>query len=281
MAQALENREATSLVTIPADFSRKIAGGRPASIQAVHDGRRSNAAQVVDARISEILSRYAIELGIETERLLTISERHWFNPNLDHKWTTIPSLVGILTLIMTMSFSSLSLSREKEMGTYEQLLVTPFRPSEILFGKLLPCMLVGLLSSHVIIVCGHYFYGVPFRGSYLLLLGSIILFTFSIVGFGLMISTIARTQQQAILGAFMFMVPAIALSGFAAPFENMPWWLQKAMWLNPMKHAVIIFKGLFLKAPPLSMVLDNAWPLAVIGTVTLLAAWVVFRRTTS
>jgi ABC-2 type transport system permease protein len=233
---------------------------------------------VVDARLSEVLAAYAVDIGIQAQGRLTISERHWFNPNLDHKWTTIPSLVGILTLIMTMSFSSLSLSREKEMGTYEQLLVTPFRPSEILFGKLLPCMLVGLLSSHVILVCGQFFYGVPFRGSYWLLLGSISLFTFSIVGFGLMISTIANTQQQAILGAFLFMVPAIALSGFAAPLENMPEWLQTATWLNPMRHAVIIFKGLFLKDMPMELVLINAWPLAVIGAGSLILAGRMFRR---
>ena len=278
MDAALERREILLAMTIPSDFSRKIIDGRGASIQIVYDGRRSNAAQVVDGYMTEIVSRYAVELGDPAATNLDVVERHWFNPNLDHLWTTIASLVAILTLIMTMSFSALSLAREKEMGTFEQLLVTPFRPYEIIAGKLSPCMLIGIFDSHLIFIFGRVLFGVPFRGAYPLLLISIILFSFSIVGFGLMISSIAHTQQQAILGAFTFMVPAIVLSGFAAPVENMPEWLEKAMWLNPMKHAVVIFKGLFLKDMPPELVLANAWPMTAIGCASLLLAGWMFRR---
>jgi ABC-2 type transport system permease protein len=278
MIEALERREILFFVTIPADFSRRIIDGRGASLGVVYDGRRSNAAQVVDGYLGEIVNRYRVELGDPSAAPLSVVERHWFNPNLDHRWTTIPSLVGILTLVMAMSFSALSLAREKEMGTFEQLLVTPFRPFEIIVGKLVPFALIGVLDSHIVFVFGQILFGVPFLGSYPVLLGAVILYSFSIVGFGLMISSIARTQQQAILGAFMFMVPAIALSGFAAPLENMPGWLERAMWLNPMRHAVIIFKGLFLKDMPADLVLANAWPLAVIGTASLLLAGWMFRR---
>jgi ABC-2 type transport system permease protein len=281
MAGALERREILSFLHIPADFSRRVAAGGGAVVEVVHDGRRSNAAQVVNGYLAEMANQYAAELGDPEAVGLKAAERHWFNPNLDHQWTTIPSLVAILTLIMSLTFSALSLSREKETGTFEQLLVTPFRPMEILVGKLVPAMAVGVLDSHLVFVLGRIIFGVPFRGDYPVFLLSVVLYSFSVVGFGLMVSSIARTQQQAILGAFMFMVPAIALSGFAAPFENMPWWLQKAMWLNPMKHAVIVFKGLFLKAPPLSVVLGNAWPMVVIGVATMLAASVMFRRSTS
>jgi ABC-2 type transport system permease protein len=233
---------------------------------------------VVDGYLAEIVNQYALELGDPAASRLLVEERHWFNSNLDNQWTTIASLVAILTLIMTLSFSALSLAREKEMGTFEQLLATPFRPAEIVLGKLIPCVLIGVLDSHLIYVFGRLIFGVPFRGSYPWLLFSIFLFSFSVVGFGLMISSIARTQQQAILGAFMFMVPAIALSGFAAPIENMPLWLERAVWLNPMRHGVVIFKGLFLKAMPPELVLANAWPLAAIGAGSLALALWMFRR---
>jgi ABC-2 type transport system permease protein len=278
MSQALDRREVLLILTIPADFSRKIASRQGAVIQAVYAGRRSNAAQVVDGYLFEIVSRYASEIGGSDGPGVTLSPRHLFNPNLDHLWTTIPSLVAILTLIMTLSFSALSIAREKEMGTFEQLLVTPLRPFEIVCGKLLPCMLIGVIDSHLIYAFGRLLFFVPFRGSYPVFLASSVIFSFSIVGFGLMISSLASTQQQGILGAFIFLVPAIALSGFAAPVENMPHWLERAMWLNPMRHAVIIFKGLFLKDMPLSLVLQNAWPLAAIGAVSLVLAGFTYNR---
>ncbi|MDR1657527.1 MAG: ABC transporter permease [Deltaproteobacteria bacterium] len=276
--KAIEEQRILLAVRIPVDFSKKIHARSGAAVQIIFDGRKSNAAQVVEGYILEVVNQYALELGDPMVKGFEIAEHHWFNPNLEYHWSTIPSLVAIITLIMTMSFSALSLAREKEMGTFEQLLVTPLIPGEILTGKLVPAMLIGIFDAHLIYGVGHLFFKVPFRGSYLLLLASIILFSFSVVGFGLMISSIAKTQQQAILGAFVFMVPAIALSGFASPFENMPAWLQKVMWLNPMKHGVIIFKGLFLKDLPLPVVLANAWPLAVIGGVTFLLSGWMFRR---
>ncbi|MDR2442763.1 MAG: ABC transporter permease [Deltaproteobacteria bacterium] len=276
--QAIDEQRIILAVHIPGDFSRKIHDRSGASLQAIYDGRKSNAAQVVDGYLAEIINNYAFELGDQTARGFEVIERHRFNPNLEFHWGTIASLVVIITLIMTMSFSALSLAREKEMGTFEQLLVTPFRPAEILIGKLFPAVLIGVFDAHIIYAVGRIFFAVPFRGSYFLLLATIILFSFSVVSFGLMISSIAKTQQQAILGAFMFMVPAIALSGFASPFENMPLWLQKVMWFNPMKHGVVLLKGIFLKDIPLDVVLANAWPLLVIGVVTILLSGWMFRR---
>jgi ABC-2 type transport system permease protein len=278
---ALEKREIIAAVFIPSDFSRKIAQKSQAELQVIFDGRKSNASQVVNSYLAVIVAQYAQSLADPTGAQIQVAQRHWFNPNLENKWSTIPSLVGILTLIMTLSLSALSLAREKEMGTFDQLLVSPLTPAEILTGKLIPSMIFGTLQAQIIVFVGWLALGVPFNGSYPLLLSGIILFSFSVVGFGLFISSLAQTQQQAILGAFMFMVPAIALSGFASPVENMPLWLQKAVWLNPMRHGVIIFKGIFLKNSSAIELFHSAWPLLLIGTVSLLFSGWFFRRSLS
>jgi ABC-2 type transport system permease protein len=275
---ALERQEILAAIQIPADFSRKIAARSPAALEVIFDGRKSNASQVVNSYLSAMVAQYVQSLGNQNGAQIEVTERHWFNPNLENKWSTIPSLVGILTLIMTLSLSALSLAREKEMGTFDQLLVSPLTPAEILAGKLVPAMIFGIFEALLIFVVGTYLLGVPFRGSFALLFGAIVLFSFSVVGFGLFISSVAMTQQQAILGAFLFMVPAIALSGFASPVENMPIWLQKAVWLNPMRHGVVIFKAIFLKDSPLREFLENAWTLFAIGTVSLLFSGWFFRR---
>ena len=276
--EALDQQKVMVAVHIPQDFSRRIDDRSGASLQAVYDGRKSNATQITNGYLSVIVNQYIQELSGGNSRRALVEERHWFNPNLDNIWATIPALVAILTLVITLSQSALSLAREKELGTFDQLLVTPYNPSEILIGKLIPAMIVGIMEALLIVVLGRLLFAVPFRGSFPLLLAAIVLFSFSIVGFGLFISTLARTQQQAILGAFMFLVPAISLSGFAAPVENMPQWLQQAVELNPMKHGLIIFKGIFLKDLPLNEVMANAWPLALIGLASLLFSGWMFRR---
>ena len=276
--EALDQQKVMVAVHIPQDFSRKIEDRSGADLQVIYDGRKSNATQIVNGYLSAIVSQYIKELSGPHLQTVQVVERHWFNPNLDSIWTTIPSLVAILTLVITLSQSSLSLAREKELGTFDQLLVTPYNPWEIIIGKLIPAMIIGILEALLIVALGRLLFDVPFRGSFSLLLAAITLFSFSIVGFGLFISSLAKTQQQAILGAFIFMVPAISLSGFAAPVENMPSWLQYAVWLNPMKHGLIIFKGIFLKNLPLNEVMLSAWPLALIGTVSLLFSGWMFRR---
>jgi ABC-2 type transport system permease protein len=277
-SRALELRRILVAVVVPRDFSRKIERGEAVSLLAVYDGRRSNAAQIANGYLQEIARGYAAELSPGSSFSVDARPRSRFNPNLDEVWTTIPSLVAILTFLTTMSISSLSLAREKELGTYEQLLATPLTPLEILAGKLAPAMAVGLFQGLLIASLGSLLFGVPFRGSPALLILGIAVFSYSVLGFGLLISTLARTQQQAILGAFLFMVPSVALSGFAAPVDNMPLWLQEAVWINPMKHGIFLFKGIFLKALPFSEAAGSLIPLLLIGTVSLALSASLFRR---
>ena len=205
--------------------------------------------------------------------------RHaWFNPNLDPKWSTVPALVAILTTLMGLMITGLSVARERELGTFDQLLVSPLSPTEILVGKSVPALLIGVLEATGMVLVGVVVIGVPFRGSVGLLYLSMVVYLAALIGVGLLVSSLARTQQQAILYSFMFMVPAMLLSGFATPVENMPEWLQAITLANPVRHFMAILKGLFLKGLPASELARMLVPLVAIASVTLTSASWLFRR---
>ena len=278
----IDRQKAMVAVHIPNDFSRKISLREQAHIQFILDGRRSNSSQIVNGYLSEIVFRYMTQLNRErgiTSSAITIIDRNWFNENLLYLWFTVPSLVVILTMLIALIVTALSVARERELGTFDQLLVSPMMPYEILIGKTVPALLVGVAEGLLIWLFAITLFDIPFTGSFVLLLMTLFVFVMSIVGTGLFVSALAKTQQQAILGVFVFMVPAITLSGYAAPVENMPLWLQKMTWWNPLLHALISVKGLFLKNMGFAELWPHTWPLLVIGTVTLsLAGWLFKRR---
>lgn len=178
-----------------------------------------------------------------------VAARVWFNPDPDPKWSTDPGLVAILTTLMGLMVTGLSVAREREIGTFDQLLVSPLSPSEILIGKSVPALVIGIAESTGMILVGVFVFGVPFRGSILLLYFSMVIYLAAIIGIGLFISSLAKTRQQANLYSFMFMVPAILLSGFASPIQNMPDGLQMVTEVNPIRHFMVIVNGAFLKKP--------------------------------
>lgn len=282
LAERIDNQDVLAAVSIPQDFSRRLTAGEQARLQVILDGRRSNAAQIVSGYISQLAVQYGRER--EKERsdarvVPVVAERNWFNDNLDYIRFTVPSLVGILSMVIALVVTALSVARERELGTFDQLLVSPLSPWEILTGKTLPAVIIGLIEGLVIWSVGVLAFRIPFTGSFALLVFTILIFIMSVVGVGLFISSLAKTQQQAILGAFVFLVPAITLSGYASPVENMPDWLQRLTWFNPLKHVLITLKGLFLKDMPFAEVWINTWPLLIIGAGTLsLSAWFFSRR---
>jgi len=205
--------------------------------------------------------------------------RNWFNPNLDFRWYTLPSLVCILTTVIGLIVTGLSVAREREMGTFEQLLVSPLHPLEILVGKALPALLVAMIEGALIVLIGVSLLQVPFNGSLPLLFASMGVFLLAIIGVGLFVSSLSMTQQQAVLGAFMFLVPATILSGFASPIENMPHWLQTISYANPLRYFMTIVRGIFLKDVPATVVWAQTWPMAIIACVTLsIATWLFKKR---
>ena len=281
IAPAIDSRSVLMVVHLGPDFSRRLEGGMPAEVQLILDGRRSNAAQIVAGYASAIMEGFDRELAA-THRTppppSVVAARVWFNPNLETTWNTVPALVAILTTLMGLVVTALSVARERELGTFEQLLVSPLDPHEIVIGKTVPSLIIGLAEGTVMVLVGIFVFRVPFQGSFALLYLAMTVFLAAVIGVGLFISSLAMTQQQGILGAFVFMVPAILLSGFATPIENMPEWLQTLTLANPLRYYVTIIKGLFLKGMPATMVLQLLWPLALIAVVTLSGASWLFRH---
>ena len=277
----IERRDVDAALHIGPRFAADMRHAPPARVMLVLDGRRSNTAQILSSYIQTILLDYAAEWGAAhgySPPPATIVARALFNPNMESRWVIVPGLAGVLTMVVALVVTALSVARERELGTFEQLLVTPLRPMEILIGKTVPALIIGLGEATVIVGAALLWFKVPLTGSVLLLYAAIVTFLLAIIGFGLFISSLAQTQQQAIVGAFLFLVPAITLSGFATPIENMPAWVQAVTEINPLRHMMVILRGVFLKAMPVSVALDSLWPIAAIATVTLVGATWFFRR---
>ncbi len=185
----------------------------------------------------------------------------------------------MITLVVTLIVTALSVAREREQGTFDQTLVAPFRAGEILLGKAIPGFTIGLLEASLILLVAIVVFQVPFRGSLVTLYAGLALFLLAAIGVGLMISSLAVTQQQGLLGTFLFMVPAVILSGFATPIANMPRFLQHVTLINPLRYFLVILRGVFLEGAPFGELVDQLWPMAVIGAVNLaMAAWLFRKR---
>jgi ABC-2 type transport system permease protein len=281
IARAIDSRGVVLVVQIREDFSRNLAAGRPATVQLILDGRSANAAQILAGYAEQIINRYNAEMAQTRSAPLPTTElaaRVWFNPNLDALWSTVPALVAILVALEGLMITGLSVARERELGTFEQLLVSPLSPGEIIIGKTVPAFLIGIAEGTLMVTVAVFFFRIPLTGSVTLLYASMSVYLLAVIGVGLFISSLARTQQQAILGTFSFMVPMMLLSGFASPVENMPDWLQAVTMANPARHFIVIVKGVFLKAMPAEDVLNSLWPLVGIGLATLSASTWLFRR---
>jgi ABC-2 type transport system permease protein len=281
IAPFIDNQKGIMVLSIDEQFSRNLDAGKSADIQLILDGRRSNAAQIVTGYTTGIIDQFNKDFikkqGIVKESV-QLFPRVWYNPNLLYYWYNVPCLVAILCMLVGLIVTSLSVARERELGTFDQLLVSPLLPFEILMGKMIPGIIIGILEGTLILAVGVFLFQVPFTGSILTLWFSLFIFVCCIVGVGLFISSLCSTQQQAILGTFVFMGPSVLLSGFATPIENMPNWLQPFTYIIPLRYMLIISKGIFLKAMPLNIVLNNVWPMLLISFFTLSGASFLFRR---
>ena len=278
--EALDSKDVAVVLHIPQTFSADLLAKRPAPVQLLVDARRSNTALMAQGYAGDIAATYAQELAPGHTPLVVVTH-DWFNPTLESTWFILPGLVCVLSLIMTLLISALSLSRERELGTFEQLLVTPLRPAEILVGKAVPGIVVGLIDANIVIAAALLWFRLPFHGNLLLMEAMLVLFMLSGVGIGLALSSFANTQQQAMLGVFICASPLIILSGYAAPVENMPPFVQFIGQADPVRYILIAARGLFLQDMPVSVVLQQAWPMAVIAAVAMAIASVAVRRAVS
>lgn len=279
--EVIDTQKVLMVIHIDEQFSRNLYALKPANVQLILDGRKSNSAQIVEGYATGVIEQFNQDFAKDKNLSplpVALISRNWFNPNLLYYWFNVPNLVGVLTMVITFIVTALTVARERELGTFDQLLVSPMQPFEILLGKTIPAILISLIEATFIILVAIFLIQVPFRGSLFSLYFSLLVFTSSIVGIGLFVSSISKTQQQAILGSFLFISPSLLLSGYATPIENMPKWLQNIDCINPLRYFLIIVKGVFLKNMPASMVLSYTWPIAIIAFFTFTGAYLFFKR---
>ncbi len=281
IAPLVDAKGALLVIHVGPQFGRKLLSGDPAPLQVIVDGRNSNTAAVAVNYVRTIVNGFNAQWRERRDLPEPPAElvvRSWFNPNLESRWFFIPGIVGVITLLVTMLTTALSVAREREQGTFDQLLVTPLRPIEILIGKALPGFLVGIAEATLIILVATLWFRIPLLGSLAVLYAGLALFLLSAVGVGLLISSLAVTQQQGLLGAFLFMVPAVTLSGFATPIANMPPLVQAITLLDPLRYFLVILRKVFLEGVSFDVLAHEFWPMAVIGVVSLTLAGWLFRH---
>ncbi len=289
---ALDREGVIGILVLQSGFSADLAAGRPTSAQLLLDGRRSNAAQITAQYVSTIMAAAGAPLsgappdahaaggnaGLTRPPNAEVVIDNWFNPNLDYRWFMLPNLVGMLSLGVALMITALSVARERELGTFDQTLVSPATPVEIALGKLLPPLFVASVQATLYLLIVTLLYGVPFRGNLLVFYAAVLTFAEACAGVGLFISSLVHTQQQAFLGAFAVLLPFALLSGFATPVENMPWWLQLVTTINPLAHMLRLMQGLFLKGASVASLTQDLVKLLEIALCTTAAAVLLFRR---
>lgn len=276
-------------------FSREVRQTQGSSIQLIVDGTDSNTASVITGYAQAIVAQYSREwlqarldntlnLPAALKRPLLriggieVRSRAFFNPNLESRNFYVPGIIALLIMLITLLLTCMSVVREREIGTMEQLIVSPIRPLELILGKTIPFALIGYVDVALVTVVGVSLFGVPIRGSFLLLLAATTLYLLSSLGIGLFISTISRTQQQAMMSMFFFFMPAILLSGFIFPIANMPEVVQVLTYANPLRYFLIIIRGIFLKGIGLNVLWPQMVGLAILGVVLFTFSSLRFRK---
>jgi len=281
IAPLVDQRRVLVVLRVGPRFSDDLLSGRNAPLQVIVDGRNSNTAMMALNYVRSIVNGFNGD-WLDTRGLqrppARLEIRAWFNPNLDSRWFFIPGIIGMLTLVVTMLVTALTVAREREQGTFDQLLVTPLRPGEILLGKMVPGFVIGIVQATVILLVVTLWFEVPLLGSLAAFYVGLALFLLSGVGAGLLISALSATQQQGLLGAFLFMVPAVILSGFATPIANMPQAVQWLTLLDPLRYFLVVLRKVFLEGAGFALLVDQFWPMALLGGGTLLLAGWLFRH---
>jgi len=275
-------------IEIPSGFSRKLKKGDTATLQIILDGTESNTAMIALGYINRILSDYSTMVLVKRlnragmigfkEAGVEVEHRTWFNPNFESRLFFIPGVIANIAFLIPIILTAMAVVREREIGTLEQIMVTPIRSWELVVGKTLPFALLGLLDVVMIVLIGVFWFEVPLRGNpFILFLGNV-LFLMSSVGIGLFISTISSTQQQAQISTFFFTMPAFILSGFVFPLENLPTWIQYLTYANPLRYFLVIIRGVFLKGNGLDILWPQMLALAVLGGLMILLSSLRFQK---
>jgi ABC-2 type transport system permease protein len=282
IARVIDAQDALFAIHIGPRFEQQLQAGEDAAVQLILDARNSNtagsAAGYVSAVVTEFNAQWRAQHG-GTQAPVRIDSRAWFNPNLETRWNLMPGMIAALSMLQTLLLTALSVAREREQGTFDQLLVTPLTPTEIMIGKAVPPVLIGLVQSTVVLGVTLLWFKVPMAGSLVTLYAGLACFTIASVGIGLSISAVSANMQQAMLYTFVLIMPLMLLSGLTTPVRNMPEALQIATLANPLRFAIDLVQRVYLEGVGLLTVWHNLIPLVVIAAITLpLAVWLFRNR---
>jgi len=286
----MDHGRATAALVIPPDFTRQMRENQVPVIQAIMDGSNSNTAQVAIGYLQGLMGKYSEQLqvwhpndvryyGTMHPPVRINSElRVWYNPNFENTFFMVPGIIGLIIAFSTLILTAVSIVREREVGTLEQLMVTPLKSWQIIVGKITPFALLGFVEIVIVMVAGKIYFMIPMRGSFLLLFFVSFLMLLTTLGLGLFVSSITRTQQQSMFVAWFFLIFIILMSGFFFPIENMPAWLQRLTLLDPLRYYIACLRGIFLKGAGFEALLPQILALAGYGLVIIILSSLSFQK---
>jgi ABC-2 type transport system permease protein len=289
LGDLIDQGKATVGLEINAGFAQNLRKGQTAPLQVIVDATNSNTALIASGYITQIALGFAQDYQkdriyrispqmIEAIPSVQLAQRPWYNPDLRSRWFFVPGIIGSLTLVLVVTLTAFAVVREREIGTLEQIMVTPIRPAEFILGKTLPFFLIGLFDVSLIATVGTLWFEVPFRGQIMVLFAGAILFLLCMLGVGLLISTVSSTQQQAMVTSFFFIMPAITFSGFGFPISTMPQWLQYLTYLSPLRYFLVVLRGTYLKGVGMEILWPQMLAMAALGTGLLAIAVLRFHK---
>lgn len=280
IARVIDDGQALLVLHFAPDFDARLTSSGGAPLQLVLDGRNSTTANMAAGHLGTLVAQFnATRTASSSVSAVGVETRAWFNPNLESRWNIVPALIASLSMLQTLLLAALSVAREREQGTFDQLLVTPMRPMEILIGKALPSIAVGLIQASLIFAVALWWFQIPFSGSALLLYAALATFATACVGIGLSISALSLNMQQAMVYAFVLIMPLMLLSGLVTPVSNMPWSLQMLTYADPLRFAIELVRRVYLEGAGWSDVYTDFWPMVAVALVTLpVAAWLFRNR---
>lgn len=289
IADLIDRGKATIALQIRAGFAQNLRKGQTAPVQVIVDGTNSNTALIALGYINQIAVAFARDyqqdrIGRTAPQFIALlpqvqlEQRPWYNEELRSRWFFVPGVIGSLTLVLVTTLTAFAVVREREIGTLEQIMVTPIRPAEFILGKTLPFFLIGLLDVSLIATVGTLWFRVPFRGNVFVLLTGAVLFLLCMLGVGLLTSTISSTQQQALVTSFFFIMPAITFSGFGFPIATMPQWLQYLTYLSPLRYFLVVLRGTYLKGVGFDILWPQMLAMFVFGVGLLTIAVLRFHK---
>jgi ABC-2 type transport system permease protein len=289
IGELIDQGKTTVGLQINAGFAQNLRKGQTAPLQVIVDATNSNTALIASGYVTQIalgfaqdyqqdrISRISPQM-IEQIPSVRLEPRPWYNPDLRSRWFFVPGIIGSLTLVLVVTLTAFAVVREREIGTLEQIMVTPIRPSEFILGKTLPFFLIGLFDVSLIGTVGTLWFQVPFRGQILVLFTGAVLFLLCMLGVGLLISTVSSTQQQAMVTSFFFIMPAITFSGFGFPISTMPQWLQYFTYLSPLRYFLVVLRGTYLKGVGMEILWPQMFAMATLGIGLLTVAVLRFHK---